>query len=39
MQVVAEDVFNHPDIANAIYLWEVLQAHRVMAEFVKGNLT
>ena len=39
MQVMAEDIFNHPDRANELYLWEVLQAHQVMAEFVKGNFT
>ena len=39
MIVVAEDDLNHPDIANGIYLWDVLQAHRVMEEFVKENFT
>ena len=37
MRVVAEDAFNHPDRANELYLWGVLQAHRVMLEFVKEN--
>ena len=36
-RVVEEDVFNHPDRANKIYLWGVLQAHWVMLEFVKQN--
>ena len=39
MIVVAEDDLNHPDIANGIYLWDVLQAHQVMEEFVKENFT
>ena len=39
MRVVADDAFNHPDRANEIYLWGVLQAHQVMLEFVKENFT
>ena len=35
VRVVAEDVFNHPGISKKLYLWGVLQAHRVMLEFVK----
>ena len=34
-----EDAFNHTNRSNEIYLWGVLQAHRVMAEFVKKNFT
>ena len=37
MRVVVEDAFNHPDIANELYLWGVLQANWVMLEFVKEN--
>ena len=33
--VVAEDAFNHPDRFNKLYLWGVLQAHRVVLEFVR----
>ena len=39
MRVVADDAFNHPDRANEIYLWGVLQAHQVMLEFVKEKFT
>ena len=39
VRVVAEDAFNHPDIANKLYLWGVFQAHRVMLDFVKENFT
>ena len=39
VRVVAEDEFNHPDRANKLYLWGVLQAHRVMEEFLKENFT
>ena len=35
VRVVAEDEDNHPDRANEIYLRGVLQAHRVVLEFVK----
>ena len=35
VRVVSEDAFNYPDRANKIYLWGVLQDHRVMLEFVK----
>ena len=27
VRVVAEEAFNHPDKANALYLWGILQAH------------
>ena len=37
--VVVEDAFNHPDRANGLYLLGLLQAHRVMLEFVKENFT
>ena len=36
---MADDAFNHPDRSNEIYLWGLLQAHRVMADFVKENFT
>ena len=39
MRVVAEDDFNNTYIANKLYLWGVLQAHRVMTEFVKEIFT
>ena len=39
MRVVAEYAFNHPDRDNELYLWGVLQDHRVMAEFVKEKFT
>ena len=35
VRVVVKDEFNYPDRANKLYLWGVLQAHRVMFEFVK----
>ena len=35
--VVAEDAFNHHDRSKELYLWGILQAHRVMAEFIKEN--
>ena len=38
MRVVAEYAFNHPDRDNELYLWGVLQDHRVMAEFVKEKI-
>ena len=38
-RVVAEDVFNHPDRSKELYLWVVLQSHRIMAEFLKENFT
>ena len=38
-RVVAENAFNYPDRANALYLWGVVQAHRVMKEFVKHNFS
>ena len=37
--VVTEDAFNHPGRSNKLYLWDVLQAHWVMLEFVKVNFT
>ena len=37
--VVAEEAFNHPDRPNELYLWGVLQDHRVMAEFLKKIFT
>ena len=37
--VVSEDAFNNPDRANKLDFWGILQAHRVMAEFVKENFT
>ena len=39
VRVVAEDAFDHPDRANELYVWGVLQAHRVMLDFVKENFT
>ena len=38
-RAVAEDEFNHPDIANELYLWGVLQAHRIMLELINENFT
>ena len=37
VRVVVGDYFNHPYIMNVLYLWGLLQDHRVMAEFVKEN--
>ena len=34
-----EDDFNHPGRANELFLWGLLQAHRVMAELVKEYFT
>ena len=39
VRVVAEDAFNHPDRANKLYLWGILQAYRFMLDFVKENFT
>ena len=39
VRVVAEDAFNNPDIANELYFWGLLQAHRVMFKFLKKNFT
>ena len=39
VRVVANDMFNHTDRANELYLWGVLQAHRDILEFVKENFT
>ena len=39
VRVVAEDSFNHPGRVNEPYLWGVLHAHRVMADFFKENFT
>ena len=36
---MAEDVSNHPDRDNKLYLWGVLQDHRFMEEVVKENFT
>ena len=36
---MSEDAFKHPDRANELYLWGVLQAHRFMLDFVKENFT
>ena len=37
VRVGSEHAYNFPHRANALYLWGILQAHRVMAEFVKTN--
>ena len=37
VRVGAEHAYNFPTRTNALYLWEVLQAHQVMAEFVRTN--
>ena len=37
VRVVAEHAYNFPARANALYLWEVLQTHRVMVQFVCTN--
>ena len=39
MIIVEEDAFNHTDRSNELYFWGVLQANRVMLEFVKENFT
>ena len=39
VRAVAEDDFNHPDIANELYLWGVFQHYRFMLEFKKENFT
>ena len=39
VRIVTEDVFNHPDRSNEIYLRGVLQARRFMLDFVKENFT
>ena len=39
VRLVTRDASNHPDRANELYLWGVLQDHRVMAKLVKGNFT
>ena len=39
MGLLAEDTFNHLDRENELYLFGVLQAHWVMADFVKVNFT
>ena len=36
VRLVVKDAFNYPGRANQLYLWGVLQAHRVMLEFVKS---
>ena len=33
------DIFNHPDRYKELYLWGILQDHRVMLEFVKEHFT
>ena len=37
MRVGAEHAYSFPQRVNTLYLWGVLQAHCVMAEFVKTN--
>ena len=39
VKVVVEEAFNHPDRSNKLYLWDVLNAHRIMLYFVKENFT
>ena len=39
VRLVAEDAFNYPYRFNKLYLWGVLQDHRVIAEFVKEKFT
>ena len=36
---MAEEDFNHSDRSNELSFWCVLQAHQVMAEFVKETFT
>ena len=39
MRSVVEDSFKRTDRANELYLWGVLQAHRVMTDFEKKTFT
>ena len=39
VRVVVGDIFNHPDRYKELYLWGILQDHRVMLEFVKEHFT
>ena len=37
--LVAEEALNHPDRPTELYLWGVLQDHRVMLDFLKEKFT
>ena len=39
VRLVEEEAFNHYGRAKELYLWGVLQDHRVMEEFLRENFT